>query len=91
MLAGLSGERHWTDRAARLARAVAPEIERYGFENQMIDAFEAPIDIPDGEGAYYALEGLVPLYEAVRSPEVLALCRKAAAFGMFGCAFEYAT
>ena len=82
LLASVSGEKEWIDRALQLAAAVAPEIERYEFDNQMIDALTAPMDIPDGECAYYVLEGLVPLYEATGDLLVLSLCKKAAAFGL---------
>lgn len=81
-LAQATGDRAWTDRALRLAAAVAPEIRRYEYCNQMLDGIAAPgVEFVDGEAAYYVLEGLVPLYEVSRAPEVLALCRKAAAFG----------
>ncbi len=82
LMSRATGDATWLDRAARLARAVQPEIDAYGFYNQMIDALAAPIDLMDGEAAYYALEGLAPLYEATRAPWVLALCQKAAAFGL---------
>jgi hypothetical protein len=82
-LSRVTGDKSWLDRAQRLARAVAPEIERYEFFNQMCDGIHAPNqETTDGEGAYYVLEGLVPLYEMTRDPHVLALCRKAAAFGI---------
>jgi hypothetical protein len=82
LMSRATGDTTWLDRAARLARAVQPEIDAYGFYNQMIDALSAPIDLMDGEAAYYALEGLAPLYEATRAPWVLALCQKAVAFGL---------
>lgn len=81
-LAKVIGQQEYLARSVRLARAVAPEIARYEFYNQMIDALEAPVEISDGESAYYALEGLVPLYEATHDPQILSLCRKAAAFGI---------
>jgi len=78
-----TGDPVWTDRALRLAAAVAPEIGRYEYCNQMLDGIAAPAaEFVDGEAAYYVLEGLVPLYDASRDAGVLALCRKAAAFGI---------
>ena len=82
-LGQITGDRAWAERASRLAVAVAPEISRYEYYNQMLDGIYAPAtEFVDGEAAYYALEGLVPLYAATREPAVLALCRKAAAFGI---------
>lgn len=81
-LAKVTGQQEYLARSMRLARAVAPEVSRYEFYNQMIDAWEAPIEVSDGESAYYALEGLVPLYEATHDPQVLSLCQKAVAFGL---------
>jgi hypothetical protein len=82
-LAEVTGDPAWLDRAVKLARAVAPEICRYEFYGQMIDAFISPtVEITDGEAAYYVLEGLVPLYAATHDTEVLSLCKKAAAFGI---------
>ena len=49
----------------------------------MIDGLGSPgVEFMDGEAAYYALEGLAPLYELTRDSSVLSLCRKAAAFGI---------
>lgn len=82
-LGQVTGDTSYVERALRLARAVAPEIQRYEYFNQMIDGFAAPErEFTDGEAAYYVLEGLVPLYAATRDREVLACCRKAAAFGI---------
>ncbi len=82
-LAEITGDNLWTDRALRLANAVSPEIRRYEYYNQMIDTFFEPeLEAVDGEAAYYVLEGLVPLYGATHNPEILALCKKAAAFGI---------
>jgi len=82
-LARATGEKTWLERAQRLARSVAPEIERYEYFNQMCDGIAFPTaEFTDGEAAYYVLEGLVPLYEETRAPQILALCRKAAAFGI---------
>jgi len=78
----ITGDRSWTARALRLAYAVAPEIERCEYYNQMIDGLSAPIEFTDGESAYYVLEGLVPLYAATRDPAILALCKRAASFGI---------
>ena len=82
LMSRVTGDAAWLERAVRLARAVQPEIDAYAFYNQMIDALSAPIDLLDGEAAYYALEGLVPLYEATGAPWMLALCQKAVAFGL---------
>jgi hypothetical protein len=80
-LAQVTGERDWVQRALRLAKAAAPEIQRYMYCNQMIDTASDPaLEAVDGEAACYVLEGLVPLYQATRDPEILALCLKAAAF-----------
>ena len=82
-LGRVTGDNVWAERALRLARAVAPEISRYEFYNQMLDGLAAPgTEFADGEAAYYVLEGLVPLFAATRNPDVLALCKKAAAFGI---------
>ena len=80
-LGQVTGEPQWTERAARLAAFVAPEIGRYEYFNQMLDGIiAADREFVDGEAACYALEGLVPLYVARRQPMVLALCQQAAAF-----------
>lgn len=82
-LAAVTGDPSWTTRALRLAEAVAPEIERYEYYNEMIDTFFDPdLEAVDGEAAYYVLEGLVPLYAATCEPKILALCKKAAAYGI---------
>jgi hypothetical protein len=78
-----TGDESYVERALRLARAVAPEIRRYEYFNQMIDGIVASDkEFTDGEAAYYVLEGLVPLYAATHDPEVLACCRQAVAFGI---------
>ncbi|MFI5358344.1 MAG: hypothetical protein ACHQ4G_13515, partial [Opitutales bacterium] len=80
-LGRVTGDGAWTDRATRLAAAVGPAIERYAYYNQMLDGIiSAEREYVDGEAACYVLEGLVPLYEATRSPTVLTLCQKAAGF-----------
>jgi hypothetical protein len=72
-MAEITGDSRWTDRALRLAKAVAPEIQRYEYYNQMIDAFFDPkLEPVDGKAAYYVLEGLVPLYGTTHNPEILA-------------------
>jgi hypothetical protein len=77
------GDRTWIERAHRLLEAVGPEIERYEYYNQMIDAFSrADCETTDGEAAYYVLEGLAPLYEVTQDSYVLALCKKAVAYGV---------
>ncbi|MHB9133821.1 MAG: hypothetical protein ACYDBB_22375 [Armatimonadota bacterium] len=83
LFAQVTGDTTYLDRALRLAKAVGPEIERFEFYNQMIDGIYAPeAEYIDGEAAYYALEGVAPLYAATRDPFVLNLCRKAAAYGI---------
>lgn len=82
-LAQVTGDPVWTDRARRLAQAVAPEIERYEYYNQMLDCIIRPeTEYTDGEAPYYVLEGLVPLYATTRDAVILGLCKKAAAFGI---------
>ncbi|MEW6750336.1 MAG: hypothetical protein AB1505_05085 [Candidatus Latescibacterota bacterium] len=82
-LARLAREAEYGERALRLARAVAPEIERYEYYNQMLDGLAAPgVEFVDGEAAYYVLEGLVPLLTATGDPQVRASCRRAAAFAI---------
>jgi hypothetical protein len=81
-LAQATGDAAWTDRARRLADAVAPEINCYEYHNQMIDQIGGDKQPMDGEAAYYVLEGLVPLYAVTRDPAVLGLCKQAAAFGI---------
>jgi hypothetical protein len=86
----------WIGRAMRLARAVAPEIKRYEFYNEMTDhclnlgpewipkhRSPRPVsaDCVAGDAGFRALEGLVPLYAATRDREVLALCKASAAYG----------
>lgn len=86
MLAGIDNDPALLERARRLAQFLAPAIDSYNFYNQMIDTFSDEIyhgrELPDGEGAYYVLEGLIPLYERTRDAELLRLCRKAAAWGI---------
>ncbi|MBP6508510.1 MAG: hypothetical protein KA257_13180 [Opitutaceae bacterium] len=82
-LAGVTGDDRWLEHAQRLAAAVAPELRRYEYYNQMLDGIVDPAkEFVDGEAACYVLEGLVPLYAATRSSAVLALCQKAAAFAI---------
>lgn len=77
----LTSDLIWIERALSLAEAIAPEIERYEYYNQMIDTYAQPeLEAVDGEAAYYVLEGLVPLYAQTRNPHILALCKKAVAF-----------
>ncbi|MBS0661749.1 MAG: hypothetical protein JSR48_00665 [Verrucomicrobia bacterium] len=80
-LGEVTGDALWTERARRLAAAVAPSIGRYEYHNQMLDGIAAADrEFVDGEAACYVLEGLVPLYRATTDAAVLALCQKAAAF-----------
>jgi hypothetical protein len=81
-LAAIDGRPDYLERALALARAAGPDIERYEWHNQMIDGLSTEIEFVDGEAAWYALEGLAPLYAATRDPYTLNLCRKAAAFGI---------
>jgi hypothetical protein len=82
-LAEVTVDHAWLDRALALARAVAPEISRFEYYGQMLDSIiSATVENTDGEAAYYALEGLVPLYAGTRDSEVLSLCKKAAAYGI---------
>lgn len=81
-LGQVTGDKAWIGRASRLAKAVSPEILRYEYYNQMLDGIHNPDkEFVDGEAAYYVLEGLVPLYVETRDDGILALCKKAAAFG----------
>ena len=66
-------------RALALAKRLAPEVEGYEFNNNMLDAVGSPVAIPDGESTAYVLEGLVPLYEATGDSAVLRLCEAAVA------------
>jgi hypothetical protein len=69
------------ERGLRLFQAVAPQLARYEYTNQMLDGLISPgVEYVDGEAAYYVLEGLVPLYAATREPEVLTGCCQALAF-----------
>jgi len=81
-LAKITGNPNYLDRARKLANVIAPDIHQYDYYNQMVDALEGPFELIDGEAAYYALEGLAPLYAETRDIEILALCRKAVAFGV---------
>ena len=84
-LGQVTGDKTWTQRALRLAKAVGPEIRHYEFYQEMLDhaqAFPADNECFSGEAAYYVLEGLVPLYAETRDPEVLSLCKAAAAYGI---------
>jgi hypothetical protein len=82
-MADVTGDRGWINRALRLANAAAPEIDAYAYYNQMIDGLgSSDIEFMDGEAAYYVLEGLALLYAATHDETVLALCRKAVAFGV---------
>jgi hypothetical protein len=75
--AQLSGDNTYLDRAGRLIDFVAPQIQRYEYYNQMVDTLHA-IECSDGEAGCYALEGLVPYYEATGDAAVGKLCRQAA-------------
>jgi hypothetical protein len=77
-LGQVTGDKAWTERALRLAKVVAPEVKRYEFFNAHVD--HPPC--PDVEATWYVLDGLIPLYEATRDPEVLAACKAAAAQGI---------
>jgi hypothetical protein len=80
-LSRVTGDPAWTGRAGRLALAVAPEIRRFEYYNQMLDGIIAPDrEFVDAEAACYVLEGLVPLFVETRRPDFLALCHQAAAF-----------
>lgn len=82
-MAKITGDTQWVHRALHLAKAITPEILRYEYYSQMIDAFPSQnLEPVDGEAAYYALEGLTPLYAITHDQEILALCKKAAAFGI---------
>jgi uncharacterized protein YyaL (SSP411 family) len=79
-------DQKYLDAAHRLAFVVKPEIDKYEFFNQMIDAFghssnpPSPIEIYDGENSAYALQGLCELYVETRDDEILSLCKKCAAY-----------
>ena len=79
-------DQKYLNAARRLALAVKPEIDRYEFFNQMIDAFghssnpPSPIEIYDGENSAYALQGLTELYLETKDEEILSLCKKCAAY-----------
>ncbi|CAB4871804.1 MAG: hypothetical protein F2786_05195 [Actinobacteria bacterium] len=73
------GSEDYLERAKSLAKHLAPEIQDYEFNNNMLDVVGSPIAIPDGESAAYVLEGLVPLFEATGDPEILRLCEAATA------------
>ena len=78
-LSELAGNDDYLSRALALSERLAPEIQAYEFNNNMLDAVGSPIAIPDGESAGYVLEGLVPLFEATGDVRVLRLCETAAA------------
>lgn len=81
LLAKITGDSSYIERALRLARAAEPEIQDFVFfYGTMIDALKTEIDVSDGESAYYILEGLSYLYEAAPEDWLLALCQKVAAF-----------
>lgn len=81
-LGAITGDRAWLDRSLALARAVAPEIARFEYYNQMVDGLFSGAEYVDGESAWYALEGLEPLFAATGDPAVLTSCRQAIAFGL---------
>ena len=81
-LGAITGDDTWLERALALARAVAPEIARFEYYNQMVDARPQAAECTDGEAAWYALEGLEPLYAATGDADVLTSCRQATAFGL---------
>lgn len=81
LLAKITGDLSYLERALRLAHAAAPEIENFVFfYGTMIDALKTEIDVSDGESAYYILEGLSHLYDAAPQAWILGLCQKVAAF-----------
>jgi hypothetical protein len=82
-LGQLSGEARYREAALRLARAGRGEIEEgIFFYGTMIDALEAGVEVSDGESAYYILEGLSRLHEAVPEAWIAALCRQVAGFAL---------
>ena len=81
-LSAITGDRDWLDRSLSLARAVAPEIARFEYYSQMVDAMPEAAEFTDGEAAWYALEGLEPLFTATGDADVLTSCRQACAFGL---------
>lgn len=83
----------YRDAAVRLAVAVSPEIEKYEFYNQMLDAHvdvvngeivasghDEDSEIYDGENACYAFAGLVDALEIVGDESLLKLCENCAAY-----------
>ena len=80
-LGQVTGDKAWTQRAVRLAKVVAPAVKRYEFYNAHVDHWPGG-PCKDVEAPFYVLDGLVPLYEETRDPEVLAACKAAAAFAI---------
>lgn len=96
LFAGLyrqTGEARYLEGAERLAYAAAPEIERYEFYNQMLDAHvdvidgkivesgqDASAEVYDGENACYAFVGLVDTLALRRDAKIEKLCENCAAY-----------
>ena len=83
-LGDVTGDGAYLERALRLARAVAPDIEQFAFYGQMLDTHIPGTDpkweVTDAEGAVYALEGLLELFEHTPDPDVLRWAKHCAAY-----------
>jgi len=93
MLFRLTGDKKYLTAGENLAKAVAPEILKYEFYNQMLDAHVDVVDgkivesgsdesaeIYDAENACYAFLGLTELYAHTKDENVLKLCKNCAAY-----------
>ena len=86
-------DKKYLDAAVKLAYAVAPEIMRYEFYNQMLDAHVDVIggeivesgqddvaEVYDAENACYAIAGLADVYAATKDEKILKLCENCASY-----------
>jgi hypothetical protein len=81
VMAEISGDGSYLQRARKLAGIVSEEIERFDFYGQMLDTHHKDaIDIWDAENACYAALGLTELYLATFDEKVNRLCKISAAY-----------
>ncbi|NJD01070.1 MAG: hypothetical protein FIA99_00370 [Ruminiclostridium sp.] len=82
IMAEVSGDVSYLQRARKLAGIVSEEIERFDFYGQMLDTHfkDSDANIWDAENACYALLGLTELYIATADEKVNQLCKISAAY-----------
>lgn len=89
LMAEISGDKTYIERALKLAHYVSGEIEQFNFYGQMIDSHGYELDnISDSENACYTLLGLTELYIATSDEKVHQLCKISAAY-LFSWVYFY--